>query len=248
MAGHSKWAQIKRKKAVVDAKRGQVFTKIIKEITVAARLGGGDEESNPRLRQAVLAAKGANMPADNIKRAIQKGTGELPGVSYEEALFEGYGPGGVAIMVEVTTDNRKRTVAELRHLITKHGGKLGESGCVAWMFERKGVITLDKNGLDEEALLDAIVNGGGDDFSDEGDVYIVHSAPEDLPSVTESVEDGGFNVRSSEVLQMPTNSVAVEGETARKTLQLMEALDDHDDVQRVSANFDIDDEKLESVG
>ncbi len=248
MAGHSKWAQIKRKKAVVDAKRGQVFTKIIKEITVAARLGGGDEESNPRLRQAVIAAKGANMPADNIKRAIQKGTGELPGVSYEEALFEGYGPGGVAIMVEVTTDNRKRTVAELRHLITKHGGKLGESGCVAWMFERKGVITLDKNGTDEEALLDVIVNGGGDDFSDEGDVYIVHSAPEDLPSVTESVEDGGFNVRSSEVLQMPTNSVAVEGETARKTLQLMEALDDHDDVQRVSANFDIDDEKLESVG
>jgi YebC/PmpR family DNA-binding regulatory protein len=151
-------------------------------------------------------------------------------------------------MVEVTTDNRKRTVAELRHLITKHGGKLGESGCVAWMFERKGVITLDKNGTDEEALLDVIVNGGGDDFSDEGDVYIVHSAPEDLPSVTESVEDGGFNVRSSEVLQMPTNSVAVEGETARKTLQLMEALDDHDDVQRVSANFDIDDEKLESVG
>ncbi len=248
MAGHSKWAQIKRKKAVVDAKRGQVFTKIIKEITVAARLGGGDEESNPRLRQAVIAAKGANMPADNIKRAIQKGTGELPGVSYEEALFEGYGSGGVAIMVEVTTDNRKRTVAELRHLITKHGGKLGESGCVAWMFERKGVITLDKNGTDEEALLDVIVNGGGDDFSDEGDVYIVHSAPEDLPSVTESVEDGGFNVRSSEVLQMPTNSVAVEGETARKTLQLMEALDDHDDVQRVSANFDIDDEKLESVG
>ncbi len=223
MAGHSKWAQIKRKKAVVDAKRGQVFTKIIKEITVAARLGGGDEESNPRLRQAVIAAKGANMPADNIKRAIQKGTGELPGVSYEEALFEGYGSGGVAIMVEVTTDNRKRTVAELRHL-------------------------LDKNGTDEEALLDVIVNGGGDDFSDEGDVYIVHSAPEDLPSVTESVEDGGFNVRSSEVLQMPTNSVAVEGETARKTLQLMEALDDHDDVQRVSANFDIDDEKLESVG
>ena len=248
MAGHSKWAQIKRKKAVVDAKRGQVFTKIIKEITVAARLGGGDEESNPRLRQAVIAAKGANMPADNIKRAIQKGTGELPGVCYEEALFEGYGSGGVAIMVEVTTDNRKRTVAELRHLITKHGGKLGESGCVAWMFERKGVITLDKNGTDEEALLDVIVNGGGDDFSDEGDVYIVHSAPEDLPSVTESVEDGGFNVRSSEVLQMPTNSVAVEGETARKTLQLMEALDDHDDVQRVSANFDIDDEKLESVG
>tara|TARA_Y100000590_G_scaffold365043_1_gene423722 strand:- start:11544 stop:12290 length:747 start_codon:yes stop_codon:yes gene_type:complete len=247
VAGHSKWAQIKRKKAVVDAKRGRVFTKIIKEITVAARLGGGHEESNPRLRQAVVAAKGANMPAENIKRAIQKGTGELPGISYEETLFEGYGPGGVAVMVEVTTDNRKRTVAELRHLICKYGGNLGESGCVAWMFERKGVITLDKDGVDEEVLLELIVNGGGDDFNDEGDVYMVYSAPENLPAVINSVEAGRFTVRSSEVLQLPTNSLAVEGETARKVLQLMEALDDHDDVQRVSANFEIDDEKLEMV-
>ena len=160
MAGHSKWAQIKRKKAVVDAKRGQVFTKIIKEITVAARLGGGDEDANPRLRQAVLSAKAANMPADNVKRAVQKGTGELPGISYEEALFEGYGPGGVAIMVEVTTDNRKRTVAELRHLITKHGGNLGETGCVAWMFEKKGLVTVDKNEMDEDRLLETVLEGG----------------------------------------------------------------------------------------
>ena len=248
MSGHSKWAQIKRKKAVVDAKRGQVFTKIIKEITVAARLGGGDEESNPRLRQAVLAAKGANMPADNIKRAIQKGTGELPGISYEEALFEGYGPGGIAVMVDVTTDNRKRTVAELRHLIGKYGGNLGESGCVAWMFEKKGMIIVEKDGPDEEVLLELIVKGGGDDFNDEGDVYTVYSVPENLPSVINSVEGGGGTIRSSEVLQLPVNLVSVEGETARKVLQLMEALDDHDDVQRVSANFEIDDEKLETVG
>ena len=247
MSGHSKWAQIKRKKAVVDAKRGQVFTKIIKEITVAARLGGGDEESNPRLRQAVLAAKGANMPADNIKRAIQKGTGELPGISYEEALFEGYGPGGIAVMVDVTTDNRKRTVAELRHLIGKYGGNLGESGCVAWMFEKKGMIIVEKDGPDEEVLLELIVKGGGDDFNDEGDVYTVYSAPENMPSVINSVEGGGGTIRSSEVLQLPANLVAIEGETARKVLQLMEALDDHDDVQRVSANFEIDDEKLETV-
>ena len=247
MSGHSKWAQIKRKKAVVDAKRGQVFTKIIKEITVAARLGGGDEESNPRLRQAVLAAKGANMPADNIKRAIQKGTGELPGISYEEALFEGYGPGGIAVMVDVTTDNRKRTVAELRHLIGKYGGNLGESGCVAWMFEKKGMIIVEKDGPDEEVLLELIVKGGGDDFNDEGDVYTVYSVPENLPSVINSVEGGGGTIRSSEVLQLPVNLVSVEGETARKVLQLMEALDDHDDVQRVSANFEIDDEKLETV-
>ena len=247
MSGHSKWSTIKRKKGANDAKRGKLFTKLIKEITVAARLGGGDEESNPRLRQAVLAAKGANMPADNIKRAIQKGTGELPGISYEEALFEGYGPGGIAVMVDVTTANRKRTVAELRHLIGKYGGNLGESGCVAWMFEKKGMIIVEKDGPDEEVLLELIVKGGGDDFNDEGDVYTVYSAPENMPSVINSVEGGGGTIRSSEVLQLPANLVAIEGETARKVLQLMEALDDHDDVQRVSANFEIDDEKLETV-
>lgn len=247
MAGHSKWAQIKRKKAVVDAKRGQVFTKIIKEITVAARLGGGDEDANPRLRQAVLSAKAANMPADNVKRAVQKGTGELPGISYEEAMFEGYGPGGVAIMVEVTTDNRKRTVAELRHLITKHGGNLGETGCVAWMFNKKGLITVEKNGVNDESLLDSILTGGGDDFSDEDDVYVVESTPDQMISVREQLEADGFSVLSSEIMQIPQNSVNVESETAKKVIQLLEALDDHDDVQKVSANFDFDDAEIEKV-
>ena len=247
MSGHSKWAQIKRKKAVVDAKRGQVFTKIIKEITVAARLGGGDEDANPRLRQAVLSAKAANMPADNVKRAVQKGTGELPGISYEEAMFEGYGPGGVAIMVEVTTDNRKRTVAELRHLITKHGGNLGETGCVAWMFNKKGLITVEKNGVNDESLLDSILTGGGDDFSDEDDVYVVESIPDQMISVREQLEADGFPVISSEIMLTPQNSVSVEGETAKRVIQLLEALDDHDDVQKVSANFDFDDAEIEKV-
>ncbi len=247
MSGHSKWAQIKRKKAVVDAKRGQVFTKIIKEITVAARLGGGDEDANPRLRQAVLSAKAANMPADNVKRAVQKGTGELPGISYEEAMFEGYGPGGVAIMVEVTTDNRKRTVAELRHLITKHGGNLGETGCVAWMFNKKGLITVEKNGVNDESLLDSILTGGGDDFSDEDDVYVVESTPDQMISVREQLEADGFSVISSEIMLTPQNSVSVEGETAKRVIQLLEALDDHDDVQKVSANFDFDDAEIEEV-
>ena len=247
MAGHSKWAQIKRKKAVVDAKRGQVFTKIIKEITVAARLGVGDEDANPRLRQAVLSAKAANMPADNVKRAVQKGTGELPGISYEEAMFEGYGPGGVAIMVEVTTDNRKRTVAELRHLITKHGGNLGETGCVAWMFNKKGLITVEKNGVNDESLLDSILTGGGDDFSDEDDVYVVESTPDQMISVREQLEADGFSVISSEIMLTPQNSMSVEGETAKRVIQLLEALDDHDDVQKVSANFDFDDAEIEEV-
>jgi len=247
VAGHSKWAQIKRKKAVVDAKRGQVFTKIIKEITVAARLGGGDEDANPRLRQAVLSAKAANMPADNVKRAVQKGTGELPGISYEEAMFEGYGPGGVAIMVEVTTDNRKRTVAELRHLITKHGGNLGETGCVAWMFNKKGLITVEKNGVNDESLLDSILTGGGDDFSDEDDVYVVESTPDQMISVREQLEADGFSVISSEIMMTPQNSVSIESETAKKVIQLLEALDDHDDVQKVSANFDFDDAEIEKV-
>jgi len=247
VSGHSKWAQIKRKKAVVDAKRGQVFTKIIKEITVAARLGGGDEDANPRLRQAVLSAKAANMPADNVKRAVQKGTGELPGISYEDAMFEGYGPGGVAIMVEVTTDNRKRTVAELRHLITKHGGNLGETGCVAWMFNKKGLITVEKNGVNDESLLDSILTGGGDDFSDEDDVYVVESTPDQMISVREQLEADGFSVISSEIMLTPQNSVSVEGETAKRVIQLLEALDDHDDVQKVSANFDFDDAEIEKV-
>ena len=244
MAGHSKWAQIKRKKAVVDAKRGQVFTKIIKEITVAARLGGGDENANPRLRQAILTAKGANMPADNIKRAIQKGTGELPGVTYEESVFEGYGPEGVAIMIEVTTDNRNRTVAELRHLITKYGGNLGESGCVSWMFERKGTITVDKKIKNEDLLFESILLGGGEDFIEEDEIYIVQSNPNKMISVMESLEKNGFFVKTSEILQIPKNYVKIKGDTAKKVIKLMEALDYHEDVQKVSANFDFEEDAI----
>ncbi len=244
MSGHSKWAQIKRKKAVVDAKRGQVFTKIIKEITVASRLGGGDENANPRLRQAILTAKSANMPADNIKRAIQKGTGELPGVTYEESVFEGYGPEGVAIMIEVTTDNRNRTVAELRHLITKYGGNLGESGCVSWMFERKGTITVDKKIKNEDLLFESILLGGGEDFIEEDEIYIVQSNPNKMISVMESLEKNGFFVKTSEILQIPKNYVKIKGDTAKKVIKLMEALDSHEDVQKVSANFDFEEDEI----
>ncbi len=244
MAGHSKWSQIKRKKAVVDAKRGQVFTKIIKEITVASRLGGGDEDANPRLRQAIGSAKNANMPSDNIKRAIQKGTGELPGVTYEESIFEGYGPEGVAIMIEVTTDNRNRTVAELRHLITKYGGNLGESGCVSWMFERKGTITVDKKIKNDDLLFESILLGGGEDFFEEDEIYIVQSNPNKMISVIESLEKNGFFVKTSEILQIPKNYVKIKGDTAKKVMKLMEALDFHEDVQKVSANFDFEEDAI----
>ena len=244
MAGHSKWSQIKRKKAVVDAKRGQVFTKIIKEITVASRLGGGDEDANPRLRQAIGSAKNANMPSDNIKRAIQKGTGELPGVTYEESIFEGYGPEGVAIMIEVTTDNRNRTVAELRHLINKYGGNLGESGCVSWMFEKKGTITVDKKIKNEDLLFESILLGGGEDFIEEDEVYIVQSNPNKMISVIEQLEKSGFFVKTSEILQVPKNYVKIKGETAKKVIKLMEELDFHEDVQKISANFDFEEDEI----
>jgi len=247
MSGHSKWSSIKRKKAAVDAKRGKIFTKVIKEITVAARMGGGDEETNPRLRQAILAAKDANMPADNIKRAIQKGTGELEGVSYEEAVFEGYGPGGVAIMMEVMTDNRKRTVAELRHLLTKHNGNLGESGCVAWMFEKRSLITVDKSGVDEDQLLETILDGGGDDYLEEDDVFEITADPENILHVRGALEEAGFAVKSAEITMIPQNIVKVEGSDAASLLNLMEELEDHDDVQKVSANFDIDETELAEV-
>ena len=244
MAGHSKWAQIKRKKAIIDAKRGQVFTKIIKEITVASRLGGGDENANPRLRQAIISAKNANMPAENIKRAIQKGTGELPGVNYEESIFEGYGPEGVAIMIEVTTDNRNRTVAELRHLITKYGGNLGESGCVSWMFEKRASIAVDKKINSEDLLFESVLLAGGEDFIEEDDVYIIQSSPEKMIPVIESLQKNGFIIKTSELLQVPMNYVKIKGETAKKVIKLMEELDFHEDVQKVSANFDFEEDSV----
>lgn len=247
MSGHSKWSSIKRKKAVIDAKRGRIFTKLIKEITVAARLGGRDEEANPRLRQGILSAKEANMPADNIKRAILRGTGELPGIVYEESVFEGYGPGGVAIYLEVMTDNRKRTVAEIRHLMTRYGGNLGESGCVSWMFEKKGYITIEKINVTEDDLLETVINSGGDDFSEEEDVFEIEMPPENLHKVRSQLESDGFTVLTAEVVMIPQNTVNVEGDSVDSLLKLMNALEEHDDVHSLSANFNIDDDVLEGM-
>lgn len=247
MSGHSKWSSIKRKKAVIDAKRGRIFTKLIKEITVAARLGGRDEEANPRLRQGILSAKEANMPADNIKRAILRGTGELPGIVYEEAVFEGYGPGGVAIYLEVMTDNRKRTVAEIRHLMTRYGGNLGESGCVSWMFEKKGLITIEKINVTEDDLLETVINSGGDDFSEEEDVFEIEMPPENLHKVRSQLISDGFTVLTAEVVMIPQNTVNVEGDSVDSLLKLMNALEEHDDVHSLSANFNIDDDVLEGM-
>ena len=247
MSGHSKWATIKHKKAAVDARRGKVFTKLIRELTSAARMGGGDTDSNPRLRTAVAAAKTANMPSDTIQRAIKKGTGELPGEVYEEITYEGYGAGGVAILVDVLTDNKNRTVAEIRHLFAKHGGNLGETGCVAWMFARKGVITLNTNQIDEDTLLELVLEAGGDDIKTEADVYEIVTAPEAFEDVRSTLEQKGLTFDVAEVTMMPQNTVPVEGKQAEQVLRLMEALDDQDDVRKAHANFDISDEVMAAL-
>ena len=247
MSGHSKWATIKHKKAAVDARRGKVFTKLIRELTSAARMGGGDADSNPRLRTAVAAAKTANMPSDTIQRAIKKGTGELPGEVYEEITYEGYGAGGVAILVDVLTDNKNRTVAEIRHLFAKHGGNLGETGCVAWMFARKGVITLNTNQLDEDTLLELVLEAGGDDIKTEADVYEIVTAPEAFEDVRSTLEQKGLTLDIAEITMMPQNTVPVEGKQAEQVLRLMEALDDQDDVRKAHANFDISDEVMAAL-
>jgi YebC/PmpR family DNA-binding regulatory protein len=242
MSGHSKWATIKHKKALVDARRGKAFTKLIRELTSAARLGGGDAETNPRLRTAVAAAKMANMPADTIQRAIKKGTGELPGEVYEEVTYEGYGSGGVAILVDTLTDNKNRTVAEIRHLFSKHGGGLGETGCVAWMFDRKGLITLSATQIDEDALLEIVLEAGGDDvrLSDEGyEIVCAADIFEDVKSLLEAQE---LTLDVAEITMIPQNTVPLEGKHAEQVLRLMEALDDQDDVRKAHANFDIPDE------
>ena len=241
MSGHSKWVTIKRKKAATDAKRGKIFTTIIKEITIAARNGGGDIESNPRLRQAVANAKSANMPSDNIQRAIKKGTGELPGVTYEEATFEGYGPAGVAIMVECLTDNRKRTVAEIRHLMTKYGGNLGENGSVNWMFDKKGQVTIKANGQDEETVFDAALEAGADDFEAEGDVFVVTTDPTQIMSVRDNLENSGYEIESANVDMVPKNLQNVDSEKEGSVITLLEALEDHDDIKAVYTNFDSED-------
>lgn len=247
MSGHSKWHSIRHKKAAADAKRGKMFTRLIKEITVAARLGGGDLDANPRLRLAVQSAKDANMPQDNIKRAILKGTGELPGQSYEEQNYEGYGPGGVAVFIEALTDNKNRTVAEIRHIFTKNNGNLGEAGSVQWMFDKKGYIAVSRDAISEEKLLEVSLEAGAEDLRTEGDTYAIYTAYEDFESVRQALESAGIPIESSELTMIPQNEIHVEGKTAQQMLNLIEALEEHDDVQNVYANFDIDEQEMEAL-
>lgn len=248
MSGHSKWASIKHKKGAMDAKRGKIFTRLIKEITVAARLGGGDAEGNPRLRTAILAAKAENMPKDNIERAIKKGTGELEGVSYEEANYEAYGPGGVAVLIDCLTDNKNRTVADIKHICDRHAGRLGEPGCVSWMFEKKGVIVFDKEKAEEEQLLELALEAGAEDVKEEDTQFEVITDPADFDAVKKAFDDVGFAYNIAEVTMVPQNTVELEGKKAQQMLNFMEALEDHDDVNHVSANFDIPDEVMEALG
>jgi YebC/PmpR family DNA-binding regulatory protein len=245
MSGHSKWSTIKRKKGAVDAKRGKIFTKLIREITTAARVGGGDPGGNPRLRKALDEAKAANMPSDNIDRAVKKGTGELDGVVYEEIIYEGYGPEGVAVLVEVMTDNKNRTVAEIRHLFAKYNGNLGATGCVAWMFDAKGQILVPRAAVEEERLMDIALDAGADDITDSEEYWTVLTPPDALDAVSEALEAAAIEVESANLARIPQTMKAVEGKPAETMLKLMSALEDQDDVQNVYANFDIDDELLE---
>jgi YebC/PmpR family DNA-binding regulatory protein len=250
MSGHSKWASIKHKKGALDAKRGKIFTRLIKELTVAARTGGGDPDMNPRLRTIIADAKAANMPAENIKRAIRRGTGEEPGVSYEEAQYEAYGPGGAAVIIEVLTDNKNRTVGELRHLLEKHAGNLASTNAVAWMFAKKGYIVIEKSkapgAVDEEKLLAAVLDAGADDLQDDDDNWEVLSAPESFTAVHEAVKQLGVEPATAQVSLIPQNYVKLEGKVAQQMLKLMEALDDQDDVQHVWSNFDISEKEIEA--
>jgi YebC/PmpR family DNA-binding regulatory protein len=247
MSGHSKWATIKHKKAAQDAKRGKVFTRLIREIQIAARAGGGDPDSNPRLRTAVNAAKAQSMPADNIKRAILRGTGQLEGTSYEEISFEGYGPAGVAIIVDVVTDNRNRTVSELRHLFSNHGGNLGETGCVGWMFDKRSVVVVPKEAAVEDKLMELALGGGAEDLRDEGDAWSIVSPPEAHEAVLSALAVAGIEPATSSISMLPQNTVRVAGKQAAAVLRTIEGLEDHDDVQNVHANFDIDDKELEAL-
>ncbi len=247
MSGHSKWATIKRKKEKTDAARGRAFTRLIKEITIAARHGGGDETSNPRLRTAVLAAKAANMPAANIDRAVKRGTGELPGVNYEEITYEGYGPGGVAVYMEVLTDNKNRTVAEIRHLFSKYNGALGESGSVAWMFSKKGVIMVPAKNTTEDDLMMATLDAGADDITAEEDYFRVTAEMSKLEAVKKALDAAKIGYESAEITMEPANQVKVEGKAAESVIKLMDALEEHEDIQNVYANFDIDEKTLEEL-
>jgi YebC/PmpR family DNA-binding regulatory protein len=245
MSGHSKWHTIKHKKGAADAKRGKLFTKLIKEITVAARTGGGDADANARLRKAVLDAKAGNMPNDTIDRAIKRGTGEIEGVSYEEITYEGYGPGGVAMLIESMTDNRNRTVAELRHLFSKNGGNLGEAGSVGWMFDRKGYFVVEKGAKSEDDLMEIVLEAGADDMQDEGEIFEIYTSVENFHAVNDALKKAGVETQEAELSMIPQNYIKLEGADAKQMLKLYDAVDDHDDVQKLYANFDIDESEME---
>ena len=247
MSGHSKWATIKHKKGALDAKRGKIFTRLIKEISIAAKNGGGDPDSNPRLRTAILAAKSENMPADNIKRAIQRGTGELPGAVYEEFTLEGYGPGGVAVMLDINTDNRNRTVSEIRHVFGKNGGNMAAAGAVAYMFHKKGDIVIAKSAASEDDLMNVVLEAGADDLRDDGENWEVVTDPSAFEAVVEAVKKAGITPVSASVAMIPQTYVKLEGQQAGTMIRLVEALEEHDDVQNVHSNFDIDEKLLEEV-
>lgn len=248
MSGHSKWSTIKRKKGAADAKRGKVFSKLAKEITVAAKMGGGDPVANPRLRTALLTARAENMPKDNVERAIKKGTGELPGVSYEDARYEGYAPGGVAIIVDLLTDNKNRAVSEVRHVLTKYGGSMAEAGAVVWNFEQKGVITIAKSACDEEVLLEKAIEAGAEDVNvDDADVFEVTTDPHDLHAVAEALETMDLKAEDAQLTMVPKTTVKAQGKQAEAILRLLEALEDNEDVQNVYANFDIPDEEMAAI-
>ncbi len=246
MSGHSKWHSIKHKKGAADAKRGKIFTRLIKELTVAARAGGGDPDMNPRLRTIINEAKSQNMPSDNIKRAIRRGTGEEPGVSYEEAQYEAYGPGGAAVIMDVLTDNKNRTVGEMRHLLTKHGGNLAETNSVAWMFTKRGYIVVAKGKADEDTLMATVLDAGGDDLRDDGDNWEVLSSPDTFQAVLDAVKKLGIEPEAAEISMLPQNYLKLEGKAAQQMVKLMEALDDHDDIRHVWSNFDIEEKEIEA--
>jgi len=247
MSGHSKWSTIRRKKEKIDAQRGKVFTKIIKELTIAARRGGGDESSNPALRTAIASAKAANMPAANIDRAIKKGTGELPGVSYEEVTYEGYGPGGTALLIEALTDNKNRTVAEIRHILSRYNGNLGESGCVAWMFAKKGIISINKNDIGEEQLLELVLDAGADDLRSEEETFEVVTSPSNFENVRRTLENHQIKIEEADLTMHAHNTINVRGKDAENLIRIMDALEDHDDVNSIYSNFEIDEEELQRI-
>ena len=247
MAGHNKWSSIKHKKGAADKKRAKIFTKLIKEITVAARMGGGDPDANPRLRHAINSAKSQNMPKDNVERAIKKGTGDLEGVNYEEIVYEGYGPGGVAVMVECLTDNKNRTIADVRHIFSKAGGNVGTDGCVAWMFDKKGLISISKEDADEDTIMEVALDAGAEDIKDEGEGFDVVTAPEDFDAVKDAIDAAEIPCRMAEISMIPQNTTAVAGKEAEQMIKFMDALDDCDDVQKFHSNADIPDEAFDAM-